>query len=129
MPFLGTILNVVIVVAAGILGTVIKKGIPERVSKAIMCAMGACVVLIGIDGFLEPAPAVDENSFLSAGLVKVLIVIISMGIGTLVGTLLDLDGLVEKLGLFLEKKLGNGFSDALRGARNQNFHFSLVLST
>ena len=106
MPFLGTIVNFVIVLVAGILGTVVKKGIPEKVSKAIMCAMGACVVLIGVDGFLEPAPAVSADSFLSAGLVKVLIVIISMGIGTLLGTLLDLDGLVERLGLFLEKKLG-----------------------
>ena len=106
MPFLGTIVNFIIVLVAGTLGALIKKGITERISQAIMCAMGACVVMIGIDGFMESAPPVAEDSFLSAGLVKVLIVIISMGAGTLIGTLIDIDKWVERLGMFLEKKLG-----------------------
>ena len=106
MPFLGTIVNFIIVLIAGALGTLVKKGRPEKVSQAIMCAMGACVVLIGIDGFMEKAPEVASDSFLSAGLVKILIVILSMGIGTLLGTLIDIDKWVEKLGQFLEKKLG-----------------------
>ena len=106
MPFLGTIVNFIIVLVAGILGSVIKRGIPERVSQAIMVAMGACVVMIGVDGFMEAAPSVREDAFLSAGLVKILIVILSMGIGTLIGTLIDIDKWVEVLGLFLEKKLG-----------------------
>ena len=106
MPFLGTIVNFIVVLLAGILGTLVKKGIPEKVSQAIMHAMSACVVVIGVDGFMEPAPPVAEDSFLSAGLVKVLIVIISMGLGTLIGTIIDIDGWVGKFGLFLEKKLG-----------------------
>ena len=106
MPFLGTIVNFTIILVAGILGALIKKGIPESVNKAIMSAMGACVVVIGVDGFMEAAPAVSENSMLSAGLVKILMIIISMGIGTLVGTLIDIDKWVERLGAFLEKKLG-----------------------
>jgi len=106
MPFLGTIVNFVTVLAAGILGTLVKRGIPERVNRAIMTAMGACVVVIGIDGFMEQAPPVSQGSLLSAGLVKILIVIISMGLGTLIGTVIDIDKWVERLGLFLEKKLG-----------------------
>ena len=106
MPFLGTIINFITVMAAGILGTLFKKGISERFESAIMTAMGACVVMIGVDGFMEAAPAVSEDSILSAGLVKVLIVIISMGLGTLLGTLVDIDKWVTRLGDFLEKKMG-----------------------
>lgn len=106
MPFLGTIINFIIVMVAGILGALFKKGISERFERAIMTAMGACVVMIGVDGFMEAAPAVSEDSMLSAGLVKVLIVIISMGLGTLIGTLIDIDKWVTRLGDFLEKKLG-----------------------
>jgi uncharacterized membrane protein YqgA involved in biofilm formation len=106
MPFLGTIINFITVMAAGILGTLFKKGISERFESAIMTAMGACVVMIGVDGFMEAAPAVSEDSILSAGLVKVLIVIISMGLGTLLGTLVDIDKWVTRLGNFLEKKMG-----------------------
>lgn len=106
MPFLGTIINFAIVLVAGILGTLIKKGIPQRITDAIMAAMGACVVVIGIDGVMEAAPAVSPDSMLSAGLVKMLIMILSMGLGTILGTLLNIDGLVVRLGDLLEKKLG-----------------------
>ena len=81
MPFLGTIINFAVVLIAGTLGTLLKKGIPEHLERAIMSAIGACVVIIGVDGALAAPPAVAEDSFLSAGLVKMLIVIISMGIG------------------------------------------------
>ena len=106
MPFLGTIINFSVVLIAGILGTLIKRGVPKRIEQAIMNAIGACVVIIGIDGALEPAPSVPADSFLSAGLVKMLVVIISMGIGTLIGTLIDIDKWVTRLGDFLEKRLG-----------------------
>lgn len=106
MPFIGTAINFVIVMVAGILGTFIRKSIPERITDAIMTAMGACVVVIGIDGVMEAAPAVSQGSLLSAGLVKMLIMIISMGLGTILGTLIDIDGLVVRLGNYLEKKLG-----------------------
>jgi len=105
-PFLGTIINFAVVLVAGVIGALLKKGIPQRFENAIMTAMGACVVMIGVDGFMEPAPAVSEDSVLSAGLVKVLIVIISMGVGTLLGTLIDIDKWVTRLGDFLEQKLG-----------------------
>jgi len=73
MPFLGTIVNFAVVLVAGILGSLLKKGVPERFSSAIMSAMAICVIYIGIDGILEAAPAVSADSFLSGGLIKVLI--------------------------------------------------------
>ena len=106
LPFTGTAINFVIVLVTGLLGTLIRKNIPSKVTDAIMTAMGACVVVIGIDGVMEAAPAVPADSILSAGLIKMLILIISMGLGTILGTLIDVDGLVTRLGDFLEKKLG-----------------------
>ena len=106
MPFLGTIINFFVVLITGMLGSLIRKDIPERFNRAIMAAMGACVVMIGIDGYMEPAPAVSPDSIFSAGLVKILVVILSMGIGTLVGTLIDIDKWVTRLGDLFEKKLG-----------------------
>lgn len=108
MPFLGTIVNFAAVLVAGILGSLLKKGVPERISNAVLSAMGACVIFIGIDGMLEKAPAVQEDSLLAAGLVKILIMILSMGLGALIGELLDLDKQMNRLGAFVEKKLGRG---------------------
>ena len=109
MPFLGTIVNFCVVLICGILGTLVKKGVPKKFSDAIVSAMAICVIYIGIDGVLESAPTVPEGVFLSAGLVKVLVMIISMALGTLIGELIDIDKWVGKLGDLLEKKLvGDG---------------------
>lgn len=105
MPFLGTIVNFFVVLVCGGLGTLIKRGVPKRISDAIMSGMAICVIYIGIDGMLEAAPAVSESSFLSAGLVKILVMIISMAFGTLIGEAIDIQTWVERLGAFLEKKL------------------------
>ena len=108
MPFLGTIANFAAVLVAGILGSLLKKGVPERISKAILSAMAISVIYIGVDGTLEAAPALKEGAALTAGLVKVLIMILSMGLGTLIGELLDLDKQMNRLGAFVERKLAPG---------------------
>ena len=108
MPFLGTIVNFFVVFAGGILGSLMKRGVNKKVSDAIVWAMGACVIFIGIDGALEAAPPVSESSFFSAGLIKMLVMIVSMGVGTLLGEIVDFDDRVNALGDFLAKKLGGG---------------------
>ena len=103
--FLGTTVNFLVVVITGILGTFVKKGVPKRIQDSIMAAMAVCVIYIGIDGILAPAPAVASDSFLNAGLKKVLIMIVSMAIGTFIGELIDIDAQLHRLGDFLGKKL------------------------
>lgn len=96
--FLGTIVNFVSVLVLGILGSLIKKSIPERISETIMSAIGVCVVYIGIDGALEAAPAVPEGCFLSAGLFKVLVMILSLAVGAVIGELINIDKWLNLLG-------------------------------
>ena len=103
--FLGTLVNFVSVLFMGIIGTFIKKGIPKRISDGIMSAIAICVIYIGIDGILESAPKLADNSFLSAGLFKVLLLIVSMVLGTLIGELIDIDRQINRLGEYLEVKL------------------------
>lgn len=103
MSFLGTIVNFLAVLVCGIIGVLIKKGIPERVSEALRYAMAICVIYIGVGGILETAPEVDSE-LMSAGLVKVLIMVISMGLGTLVGEIIDIDKWVNRLGESIEKR-------------------------
>ena len=87
---LGVIVNVATVVLGSLIGLLCKKGIPERVEKAVMTAIGLCTVYLGIDGALA-----GEN---------VLVLILSMILGTAAGTLLDLDGGIARLAGWVEKK-------------------------
>ncbi len=110
MVFLGTLINFALVFISGTVGSFVKKGVPEKISQAVISAMGVAVIYIGIDGALEKAPSIDGKFFLSAGLVKMLIMILSVGIGTIIGELIDIDKRMNKLGVFLEKKLTRGAS-------------------
>ena len=74
---LGVLVNMITAVLGGLIGTLFKKGIPEKITKAIMAAVGLCVIYIGIDGALK-----GENT---------LVLIISMLVGTLLGSLIDID--------------------------------------
>lgn len=111
MPFLGTLVNFFAVLSAGLLGSLMKHGADKRITDAVVSAMGVCVVFVGIDGALEAAPAVSEGAFFSAGLVKLLVMIISLGLGTLIGEIADVDKQVNALGDLLARRFSkNGES-------------------
>lgn len=130
-PYLGTIVNFAVVLILGTLGSFIKKGIPKRITESIMAAMAICVVYIGIDGILEKAPDVSEVSILPSGLFKVLVMIISMAIGTLIGELIDLDKWMNRLGNIVAVKLSGKGSreDFAKGFANCSILFCVGAMT
>ena len=103
MPFLGTIVNFFVVLICGLIGLMIKKGIPARVGEILKQAMSICVIYIGISGMLEKAPAFGSK-LLSDELIKVLIMVVSMALGAVLGELINIDKWVNKLGDNLESK-------------------------
>ena len=88
---LGTLVNVAAILLGGAVGLLFKKGLNEKLSGAVMTGLGLVVLYIGIDGALE-----GQNA---------LIATISIVVGGLVGTLLDLDGLVNRGAHWLEGKI------------------------
>lgn len=90
MSMTGVLVNTGTILIGSAVGLLFKKGIPERVTTAVMIGLGLCTLYIGIDGALA-----DEN---------VLIVIASMVLGAIVGTLLDIDGAINRLGKWIEGK-------------------------
>lgn len=86
----GVIVNVIAVLLGGSVGLLCKRGIPARLTDAVMLGLGLCTMYIGIDGALA-----GEN---------VLIVIGAMVLGAIVGTLLDIDGAINRLGAWVEGK-------------------------
>ena len=106
-PYLGTLVNFSVVLIMGIVGSFVKKGIPKRFSEAIMAAMAICVIYIGIDGVLEAAPDTSVNApLLSPGLFKILVMIISMAIGTVIGEAINFEKWMDKLGELAAARLG-----------------------
>lgn len=88
---LGVLVNVVTVIVGSLIGLLFKKGIPEKVSQAAMTGLGACTLYIGISGSL-----CGEN---------VLILIASVVLGAITGTMLDIDGAINRFAERVETKL------------------------
>lgn len=87
---LGTIVNTVAVIVGASIGLLFKKGLPEKMTDALMKGLGLCTLFLGISGSLE-----GENS---------LILIISMVVGTVIGEWVDLEDKVNRLGVWVENK-------------------------
>ena len=87
---LGTIANSLAIILGGGIGLIFKKGLPEKISDALVSALGLCVLYIGISGCFEGT--------------NPLIAIISMAVGTFIGTLIDLDLRLNNFASKLEKK-------------------------
>lgn len=119
LPLWGTIVNTVAVLLGALVGVLIKgfmgRGAKKEqrashsadltkkstLSESVMRALGLCVILIGISGALQ-----IEN---------VLVMIVSMAIGTAIGEWLDLDGWVNRLGKWIERRLGRGEGSIAEG--------------
>ncbi len=96
---LGIWVNAIAVIVGGLVGSGLKGGIPKKYSESINMGLALCVLLIGITGAIQ-----TEN---------VMLVIISMVLGTALGELMRLEDRLDALGSWAQKKLmrsDDGFS-------------------
>lgn len=98
---LGALVNFGLVIVGSLVGLLFKKGIPERISSAILKGMALCVLWIGITGAIK-----GQNA---------LVIIFSILFGTIIGELIDLDRWVNKLGEWIQKKVGTGHGNITEG--------------
>ena len=84
---LGTIVNVGAILTGSVVGSVFKKGIREKEQSALFTAMGLSATALGINAVVQNMP----NSRYPV------LFIVSLALGSLIGSLLDLDGRFQRL--------------------------------
>lgn len=100
---LSVAVNFFAVLAGGIIGTLLRGGIPERFRTLINQGLALCVMLIGISGAIK-----TENT---------LLMIISVVVGSFLGTLIGIEAGVEKLGNLAQNRFNKGgFADGFVNA-------------
>ena len=98
----GTIVNAVVVIIGSVVGVILGKKFPQKLSDTVMKGVALCVVCIGVDGMI--------------GSPNMLITIISIVLGGILGELLRLDERIHHLGDQLEAKFSkNGKSRISEG--------------
>ena len=91
---IGTLVNTLAAVVGGLLGSLLKKGIPERFADLVQKGLALCVLYLGIKGSLVGA--------------NTLVTILSLVLGAILGELLNIDGAIERLGAWAQGKLSKG---------------------
>ncbi len=104
---LGIIINTIFVLIGGTIGLFFSKLFNENIRKSLISAVGVCVIFIGLSGALEKILQINNNVLSSNNLIPL---IVCMALGTLIGTLLNLEGKVNKLSKLF--KNDNSFFDA-----------------
>lgn len=84
------LINTLTVIIGSVIGMLLKKGIPEKYTGAVMTAIGLFSIVIGLNGAFE-----SQN---------MLVLLISTILGVLTGTLLNIDGALNRLGQKVEER-------------------------
>lgn len=97
----GAVVNFIAIILGSGFGLVLRMGISESYKKTIMQAMGLTVLFIGVKMSLA-----SENS---------VIVVLSLGLGALLGEMADLEGKLNRFGELLTQIVGSRFGDVGKG--------------
>ena len=89
---LGPTVNAIVIVVCGLAGCFLVRGIPSRFEEIIKKAIGLFIIFIGIKG------AMDNQ--------RALLLVMSMVSGAVLGELIDIDGFMNRLGAWAERRLG-----------------------
>ena len=105
---LGTIVNVIAIVAGGLIGLLLKGGMKEHYQTAIIRTMGLATIFIGASGTLPGLLVVENGVLVSTPIKDTLCMILALALGTFIGEWLDFDGRLERLGAWLKEKATRG---------------------
>lgn len=100
---LGTIVNTGCIIAGSVIGSLLKKGLNEKITQCLFNAMGLASLALGANSFVQNMPKSEFP----------VLFILSLAIGGVIGTSLDIDGKVNAL---TSKFAGEGLAKGLISA-------------
>lgn len=115
MKGLGTIVNALAIIVGGIIGIFCRRLLKERVQETVVKATGFSTIFLGAAGtFARMLTSEDGGRTLNT--TGSMTIILSLVLGTLIGEIIDIDGLFERFGGWLRHKTGNdGDSQFING--------------
>ena len=102
---LGTIINSIAIIVAGLLGNITGKLFKQEQQDALCKVCGVSTLFIAISGAMEEMMKVDGNALVGSGS---MLVVISLAVGTIIGELAGIEAAFERFGEWLKIKSGNG---------------------
>jgi len=101
---LGTIINVAAIIIGGVLGLFFGKLLKKEAQDTLTVTCGIATIFEGIGGAME-GMLTAEGSIIKSG--KGLMIVVCLVLGAIVGEILNIEGGLERFGIFLREKTGN----------------------
>jgi uncharacterized membrane protein YqgA involved in biofilm formation len=98
---MGTLINVLAIIVASILGVIFKKSLPEKIQKSVMLALGLGLAALSLGWFLKDFFIIDDGVITTS---HELLIIISLVIGVVIGEWIDIDLRLNNWAENIEKK-------------------------
>ena len=101
---IGTLVNTATIIVGSIAGHYLKKGIKEKYQKVLFTTMGLAALSLGFNAVSNHLPKSEYP----------VLFIVSLAIGGLIGTIIDIDGRFNRLvGRFSSSNLAQGLSTGI----------------
>ena len=104
MIMIGTIINSIAIVVAGLLGNITGKLFKEEQQDALCKVCGVSTIFIAISSAMEGMLKIDGDNVISE---RAMLVVICLAIGTVIGELIGIERAFERFGEWLKIKTGN----------------------
>lgn len=101
---LGTIINTAAIILGGLAGHFFGRLLKERHQTSLNMACGISVLFIGIAGAMQGMLTIHDGVITSG---QAMLVTICLALGTLIGEIINIEGLFERFGEWLKIKTGN----------------------
>lgn len=102
---IGTIVNVIAVAAGCSVGLLFKRLVTEKMQNALTSALALATFAVGLTGVMSNGVTIADGLLSSQ---YILLMIVSMVLGTAIGTAIDIEKRLDSLGEFCRKKLSRG---------------------
>lgn len=106
MPGLGTLINIVAILVGSTVGVLVGHRFPERTRVSVTDALGLVVLVVGAMNLFALADADYRGAVTEAG--TLLVVLFSVLIGGIIGSLLRIEYRLELIGGWLQRKFTRG---------------------
>lgn len=114
---LGTIVNTATIITGSVVGALLKKGIKPQYSDALFTAMGLAAAGLGINAIVQNMP---DSSY-------PVLFIVSLALGALAGTIIDIDRRFQALAQRLQRRGGGSESQQGQGRLAEGLSTGILL--
>ena len=101
----GTVVNVAGIILGGVIGLLGGKLLTKKLQDTLQMSCAVAVIFIGISSTLSKMLKINTDGSIET--VGIMMMIASLTLGGLIGEIIDIDGHMERFGIWLRTKSGN----------------------